>query len=75
MGFRLTPIFSCDRRDRACLILPLMASTLIFKCTEGGGGGGVGDYPKVSSFDTHARWQPVTQSARLLRSYGNNRRL
>ena len=22
------------------------------------------------SFDTHARWQPVTQSARSLRSYG-----
>ena len=24
----------------------------------------------LSSFDTHARWQPVTQSARSRRSYG-----
>ena len=24
----------------------------------------------LSSFDTHARWQPVTQSARFRRSYG-----
>ena len=24
----------------------------------------------MSSFDTHARWQPVTQSARSRRSYG-----
>ena len=42
---------------------------MIFKCTEGAG---VGDYsPRpLSSFDTHARWQPVTQSARSRRSYG-----
>ena len=25
----------------------------------------------ILSFDTHARWQPVTQSARSRRSYGN----
>ena len=24
----------------------------------------------ISSFDTHARWQPVTQSARSRQSYG-----
>ena len=42
---------------------------LIFKCTEGAGvgiiargGGGCGT--PLGSFDTHARWQPVTQSAR-----------
>ena len=45
---------------------------LIFKCTEGAG---VGDYSSnrprpLSSFDTHARWQPVTHSARSRRSYG-----
>ena len=40
---------------------------LIFKCTEGGGGRN----PRpLSSFDTHARWQPVTQSARSRPSYG-----
>ena len=26
--------------------------------------------PPPGSFDTHARWQPVTQSARSQRSYG-----
>jgi len=26
--------------------------------------------PPLSSFDTHAKWQPVTQSARSRRSYG-----
>jgi len=55
-----------------------MAAILIFKCTEGVG---VGDYScrgrgarnrhcPLSSFDTRARWQPVTQSARSRRSYG-----
>ena len=38
-------------------------------------GAGVGDYSSnrprpLSSFDTHARWQPVTQGARSRRSYG-----
>ena len=35
-----------------------MAVILIFKCTEGAG---VVDY-SLSSFDTHARWQPVTHN-------------
>ena len=62
-----------------------MAAILIFKCTEGTGTG-VRDYsprgraifvasnpnrPRpLSSFDTHVRWQPVTQSARSRRSQG-----
>ena len=56
--------------------LPLMAAILIFKCTEGEG---VGDYSSrgraprhLSSCDTHARWQPVTQSARSRRSLREN---
>ena len=64
-----SPIFSWDR-----LGIPRLTVTgiLIFKCTEGAG---VGDYSSnrprpLSSFDTHARWQPVTQSARSRRSYG-----
>ena len=74
-----SPIFSWDR-----LGIPRLTATaiLIFKCTEGAG---VGDYSSrwrgggrwrenrprpLSSFDTHARWQPVTQSARSRRSYG-----
>ena len=44
-----------------------MAAILIFKCTEGAG---VGDYSLRGSFDTQARWQPVTQSVRSRRSYG-----
>ena len=63
-----SPIFSWDRLD-----IPRLTVTgiLIFKCTEGAG---VGDYSSnrprpLSSFDTHARWQPVTQSARSRRSY------
>ena len=54
-----SPIFSWDRLD-----LPRLTVTaiLIFKCTKGAG---VGDYrPRpLSSFDTHARWQPVKRSA------------
>ena len=50
-------IFSRDRLD-----IPRLTVTaiLIFKCTEGAG---VGDYSSspLSSFDTHARWQPVTR--------------
>ena len=69
------PIFSRDRLD-----IPRLTVTaiLIFKCTEGAG---VGDYSSreglvpnrprpLISFDTHARWQPVTQSARSRWSYG-----
>ena len=52
-------------------VLPLMAAILIFKCTEAAGvrrqAPGVRDY---SSFETHARWQPVTQSAQSRQSYG-----
>ena len=52
-----------------------MTAILIFKCTEGAG---VGDYSSssqtapcpLSSFDTHARWQPEKQSVRSRRSYG-----
>ena len=37
----------------------------------GGGGEGRENRPRpLSSFDTHARWQPVTQSARSRWSYG-----
>ena len=58
-GFRLftVPYFLRDRLD-----IPRLTVTaiLIFKCTEGAG---VGDYSSspLSSFDTHARWQPVTR--------------
>ena len=59
--------------------LPLMAATLIFKCTEGAG---VGDYSSrgraplpLRSCDTHARWQPAAQSARSRRSLRENRGL
>ena len=52
-----SPIFSRDRLD-----IPRLTVTaiLIFKCTEGAG---VGDYSSspLSSFDTHARWQPITR--------------
>ena len=59
-----------------------MAAILSFKCTEGAG---VGDYslgggrekpnrPRpLSGFDTHAGWQPVTQSPRSRRSWRKNR--
>ena len=62
-----------------------MTAILIFKCTKGAGvgdyssgrgwsGGALASSQTVprplSSFDTHARWQPVTQSARSRRSYG-----
>ena len=66
-----SPIFSWDRLDIPRLTV---TSILIFKCTEGAG---VGDYSFIpnrpqplSSFDTHARWQPVTQSARSRWSCG-----
>ena len=36
-------------------------------CRAKGGGGGE---RRGFSFDTHARWQPVTESARFRRSYG-----
>ena len=42
-----------------------MTALFIFKCTDGAG---VGVYS--CSFDTSARWKPVTQSARSRRSYG-----
>ena len=52
-----SPIFSRDRLD-----IPRLTVTaiLIFKCTEGEG---VGDYSSspLGSFDTHARWQPITR--------------
>ena len=71
----LSPIFSWDSLDRVLLI---------FKCTEGrasgiidlGGGGDEKVFASsqtasrpLSSFDTHPRWQPATQSARSRRSY------
>ena len=62
-----------------------MEAILIFNCTEGAGVGDyscrergrekilassqTAPHP-LSSFDTHVRWQPVTQSARSRRSYG-----
>ena len=72
-----SPIFSWDRLDIQRLTV---TGILIFKCTEGVG---VGDYSSggegkgrekpprpLSSFDTHVRWKPVTQSARSRWSYG-----
>ena len=57
-----SPIFSRDRLD-----IPRLTVTaiLIFKCTEGAG---VGDYSSspLSSFDTHARWQPITRSISMI---------
>ena len=51
-----------------------MTAILIFKCTEGAD---VGNYSskgrgarKKNGFGTHARWQPVTQSAGSRQSYG-----
>ena len=56
-------------------VSPLMAAILIFKCTALAGRGArknrLPNRPRhLSSFDTHARWQPVTQSARSRWSYG-----
>ena len=68
--------YFCVRSSRySASCLPLMAAILIFKCTEGAG---VGNYsflpnrprPPPSSFHTHTRRQPVTQSPRSRRSYG-----
>ena len=69
-----SPIFSWDHLD-----IPRLTVTgiLKFKCTEGadigdyssGGGGKKRPHP-LSSFDTLARWKPVTQSARSRWSYG-----
>ena len=61
-----TVLYFFVRSSRYSASYPLMAAILIFKCTEGAG---VAPRP-LSSFDTHARWQPVTQSARSRRSYG-----
>ena len=47
-----------------------MAAILNFKCTTGAGDGDYSRPHPLGSFDTHARWQPVTQSARSRRSYG-----
>ena len=47
-----------------------MAVILNFKCTTGAGDGDYSRPHPLGSFDTHARWQPVTQSARSRRSYG-----
>ena len=52
-------IFSWDRLDISRLTV---TGILIFKCTNVAD---VGDY-----LDTHARWQPVTQSAQSRWSYG-----
>ena len=67
-----SPIFAWDRLD-----IPRLTVTaiLIFKCTAGAGVGGYssrgGNRPRpLSSFDTHVRWQPVTQSSRSRWSYG-----
>ena len=76
-----SPIFSWDRLD---ILRLTVTGILIFKCTEGAGvgdynsvGGGALFFslppirPRpLSSFDTHVRWQPVTQSARSRWSYG-----
>ena len=47
-----------------------MAAILNFKYTTGAGDGDYSHPHPLGSFDTHARWQPVTQSARSRRSYG-----
>ena len=77
-----SPIFSWDRWR----VLLLMTAILMFKYTEGKGVGDytsiergrekyfsrfLPNHPhRQSSFHTHARWQPVTQSTRSRRSYG-----
>ena len=78
-----SPIFSWDRLDiqrltaTAILIFkcPEGADAGDYSSRWGGGGWGRRGAssqtapPPLSSFDTHARWQPVTQSARSRRSY------
>ena len=74
MGFRLFTVPYLFREIAeiiARLILPLMAAILIFKCTKGAGV----RITLLSSFDNHAKWQPVTQSVRSRRSYGKTRGL
>ena len=61
-----SPIFSWDRLD-----IPSLTATAIL---SGGDKKFLSLPPKLtphllSSFDTHARWQPVTQSAHARRSY------
>ena len=73
IGCSQSPIFWWDRLD-----IPRLTVTaiLIFKCAEGRASGIIARimtqvFPRsLSSFDTHARWQPVTQSARSRWSYG-----
>ena len=60
-----SPIFSWNRLD-----IPLLTVTviLIFKCNDSRL---LPNRPRpLSSFDTHARWQPVTQNARSRWSHG-----
>ena len=69
-------IFSWDRRDIARLIVN--GGHLDFQMYWLGGSGGIialvgggPNHPRpLSSFDTQARWQPVTQSAQSPWSYG-----
>ena len=55
-----SPIFSRDHLDIPRLTVTAILVILIFKCPDGAG---VGDYSSspLSSFDTHARWQPITR--------------
>ena len=78
-----SPIFSWDRLDIPRLTV---TGILIFKCTEGAGVGDYRfgrwggrwlffSLPPIrprplSSFNTYASWQPVTESARSRWSYG-----
>ena len=58
-----SPIFSWDRLD-----IPRLTVTRVL--LFGGGRSEKTAPAPLSSFDTHARWQPVTQSARSRWSYG-----
>ena len=56
-----------DWMERDCSQPQCSEIVEIFKCTKGAS---VGDYSSLISFDTYARWQSVTHSARSRRSYG-----
>ena len=54
-------VLNCSHsRDRLDIPRLTVTAILIFKCTQGAG---VGDYSysPLRTFDTHARWQPVTR--------------
>ena len=67
MGFRLFTVlyFYVRSSTYSASDLTVNGGHLDFQMYRGGGRRGL---PKVSSSETHARWQPVTQSALSRRS-------